>query len=132
MFDQCPPHIVNGDSCATSSFPDRSVTIYSWQVCGCFLSYSKIVIYLGISKFLYFNCLKLYCGYKYTRPCMINRIWGLKQLPYQIYHTYSHMWITPVSTLRILTCKLGWNCAKYGGLKKFTPENFRPKIFTPK
>ena len=22
--------------------------------------------------------LKLYCGYKYTRPCMINRIWGLK------------------------------------------------------
>ena len=24
--------------------------------------------------------LKLYCGYKYTRPCMINRIWYLKQL----------------------------------------------------
>ena len=24
--------------------------------------------------------LKLYRGYKYTRPCMINRIWGLKQL----------------------------------------------------
>ena len=23
--------------------------------------------------------LKLYCGYKYTRPCMINRIWGLKE-----------------------------------------------------
>ena len=22
--------------------------------------------------------LKLYCGYKYTRPCMINRIWSLK------------------------------------------------------
>ena len=27
----------------------------------------------------YFS-LKLYCGYKYTKPCMINRIWGLKQL----------------------------------------------------
>ena len=24
--------------------------------------------------------LKLYCGYKYTRPCMNNSIWGLKQL----------------------------------------------------
>ena len=24
--------------------------------------------------------LKIYCGYKYTRPCMINRIWGLEQL----------------------------------------------------
>ena len=28
--------------------------------------------------------LKLYCGYKYTRPCMINNIWGLKQLWLQI------------------------------------------------
>ena len=26
-----------------------------------------------------FSKLKLYYGYKYTRPCMINRIWGLKQ-----------------------------------------------------
>ena len=24
--------------------------------------------------------LKLYCGYKYTRHFMINRVWGLKQL----------------------------------------------------
>ena len=24
--------------------------------------------------------LKLYCGYKYSSPSMINRIWGLKQL----------------------------------------------------
>ena len=24
--------------------------------------------------------LKLYCGFKYTRPLMINRVWGLKQL----------------------------------------------------
>ena len=24
--------------------------------------------------------LKLYCRYLYTRPCMINHIWGLKQL----------------------------------------------------
>ena len=23
--------------------------------------------------------LKLYCRYEYTKPCMINRIWGLKQ-----------------------------------------------------
>ena len=26
----------------------------------------------------YLLILKLYCGYRYTRPCMINRIWGLK------------------------------------------------------
>ena len=93
--------------------------------------------------------------------------------PHQIYHTYSHMWITPVQPwnflmwshenfnmqirlklcqiwrvekfhtcfnpeiftcdhTRILTCKLGWNCAKFGGLKNFTPANFRPEIFTPK
>ena len=24
--------------------------------------------------------LKLYCKYEYTKPCMINRIWGLKRL----------------------------------------------------
>ena len=30
--------------------------------------------------YLYFKCaLKLYCGYKYTMLCMINRIWSLKQ-----------------------------------------------------
>ena len=28
--------------------------------------------------------LKLYCGYKYTQPSMINRIWGLKQLLLQV------------------------------------------------
>ena len=27
-----------------------------------------------------FIVLKLYCGYKYTKSYMINRIWGLKQL----------------------------------------------------
>ena len=32
----------------------------------------------------YVFMLKLYCGYKYTRPCMINRIWGLKQLWLQV------------------------------------------------
>ena len=34
-----------------------------------------LTLSVGIWDFL-----KLYCGYLYTRPCMINRIWGLKQL----------------------------------------------------
>ena len=28
----------------------------------------------------HYDDLKLYCRYLYTRPCMINHIWGLKQL----------------------------------------------------
>ena len=28
--------------------------------------------------------LKLYCRYEYTKPCMINRFWGLKQLRLQV------------------------------------------------
>ena len=39
----------------------------------------------------------LYCGYKYTRPCMINRIWGLKQLWLQVnghasFHLHGLCW----------------------------------------
>ena len=33
---------------------------------------------------------------------------------------------------RILTCKLDWNCAQFGGLKNFTPENVRPEMYIPK
>ena len=33
-----------------------------------------------ITEILMHVTLKLYCGYKYTKPCMINRIWDLKQL----------------------------------------------------
>ena len=36
--------------------------------------------------------LKLHCGYKYTRPCMISRIWGLKQLWLQVNgHAWFHL-----------------------------------------
>ena len=36
--------------------------------------------------------LKLYCGYKYTRPYMINRIWSLKQLWLQVNgHAWFHL-----------------------------------------
>ena len=36
--------------------------------------------------------LKLYCGYLYTRPCMINCIWGLKQLWLQVNgHAWFHL-----------------------------------------
>ena len=37
-------------------------------------------------------CLKLYCRYEYTKPCMINRIWGLKQLWLQVNgHAWFHL-----------------------------------------
>ena len=36
--------------------------------------------------------LKLYCSYLYTRPCMINHIWGLKQLWLQVNgHAWFHL-----------------------------------------
>ena len=36
--------------------------------------------------------LKLYCRYLYTRPCMINHIWGLKQLWLQVNgHAWFHL-----------------------------------------
>ena len=37
-------------------------------------------------------CLKLYCRYLYTRPCMINHIWCLKQLWLQVNgHAWFHL-----------------------------------------
>ena len=36
--------------------------------------------------------LKLYCRYLYTRPCMLNHIWGLKQLWLQVNgHAWFHL-----------------------------------------
>ena len=43
---------------------------------------------------LFKNCLrlKLYCRYFYTWPCMINHIWGLKQLWLQVNgHAWFHL-----------------------------------------
>ena len=38
------------------------------------------------------SSLKLYCRYLYTRPCMINHIWGLKQLWLQVNgHAWFHL-----------------------------------------
>ena len=38
------------------------------------------------------SILKLYCRYLYTRPCMINHIWGLKQLLLQVKgHAWFHL-----------------------------------------
>ena len=40
----------------------------------------------------WFALLKLYCGYLYTRPCMIICIWGLKQLWLQVNgHAWFHL-----------------------------------------
>ena len=57
---------------------------------------------------------------------------NLSHLFSHVNHTCFNPEIFTCDHARILTCKLGWNCAKYGGLKNFTPENFRPENFTSK
>ena len=54
---------------------------------------------LGALVFICTDCfvLKLYCGYKYRRPYMINRIWCLKQLWLHVkshawFHLHGHRW----------------------------------------
>ena len=43
-------------------------------------------------KFFIRDILKLYCRYLYTRPCMKNHIWGLKQLWLQVNgHAWFHL-----------------------------------------
>ena len=45
-----------------------------------------------IFDFYVMMSLKLYCRYLYTRPCMINHIWGLKQLWLQVNgHAWFHL-----------------------------------------
>ena len=45
--------------------------------------------YKKIIKWKIGMLVKLYYGYKYTEPCMINHIWGLKQLWLQV---NGHAW----------------------------------------
>ena len=64
--------------------------------------FPELVIYTDLLRFEHpsvllfaFICwysLKLYCRYLYTRPCMINHIWGLKQLWLQVNgHAWFHL-----------------------------------------
>ena len=59
----------------------------------CYL-YQRYVVCVNKSVFemLIIHILKLYCRYLYTRPCMINHIWGLKQLWLQMNgHAWFHL-----------------------------------------
>ena len=47
-------------------------------------AYSTNLYFRGRTLRLLSWNLKLYCRYLYTRPCMINHIWGLKQLWLQV------------------------------------------------
>ena len=54
-----------------------------------FRIFSIAVIYITR---VWFCLLKLYCRYEYTKPLMINRIWGLKQLWLQVNgHAWFHL-----------------------------------------
>ena len=61
---------------------------HSWHLC--FIDFSIQVCIRGWRWIL--PLLKLYCRYLYTRPCMINHIWGLKQLWLQVNgHAWFHL-----------------------------------------
>ena len=53
----------------------------------------KIFLFCSLQRRSISLCsLKLYCRYLYTRPCMINHIWGLKQLWLQVNgHAWFHL-----------------------------------------
>ena len=42
----------------------------------------------------------LHCGYKYTRPCMINRIWSL--------YNNGYRWMVMLDFIRIVPAELFW------------------------
>ena len=65
-------------------------------------------------------CLKLYCRYLYTRPCMINHIWGLKQLWLQV---NGHAWFH-LRQLRWPVLNGEW--AKNSKWKYMSPAGFEP------
>ena len=62
-----------------------------------------------IARIICHFSLKLYYGYKYRKPFMINRIWGLKQLWLQVIgHAWFHF------------KRLRWStCTERGGSEKF-------------
>ena len=66
--------------------------------------------------------LKLYCRYEYTNPCMINRIWGLKQLWLQV---NGNAWFH----LQLLRWTVGnWEGAKNSKWKYMYPAGLVPTL----
>ena len=60
-----------------------------WHRFGCSLFHKSEEIRKFVTQL---TSLKLYCKYLYTRPCMINHIWGLKQLWLQVNgHAWFHL-----------------------------------------
>ena len=64
--------------------------------------------------------LKLYCGYEYTMPCVINRIWGLKTT------MTTSQWQCLIS--------FAWDplsCSEQAGIEKFKKKYISPAGFEP-
>ena len=70
--------------------------------------------------------LKLYCGYLYTRPCMINCIWGLKQLWLQV---NGHAWFHLHEIHWAVRNRMGLKNSKwkYVSLAGFEPTHSAPR-----
>ena len=67
--------------------------------------------------------LKLYCGYLYTRPCMINCIWGLKQLWLQV---NGHAWFHLHEVHWAVRNRLGLKNSKWKYIAGFEPTHSAP------
>ena len=81
---------------------------------------SEIIWLLSINKRTRYLYLKLYCRYLYTRPCMINHIWSLKQLWLQVNgHAWFHL-------QRLRWPVRNGEGAKYSKWKYMSPGGFEP------
>ena len=70
--------------------------------------------------------LKLYCRYLYTRPCMINHIWGLKQLWLKVNgHAWFHL-------QRLRWPVRNWEGAKNSKWKYMSPAGFELHPASPR
>ena len=78
-------------------------------------------VWRSLSTDRYCVILKLYCGYLYTRPCMINRIWGIKQLWLQV---NGHAWFHLHGIH--LPVRNGAEGAKNSKWKYLSPAGFEP------
>ena len=74
------------DSCRI--YPKARFTVYTSKTS----SNVEHIVWKWKSDVCWNGNLKLYCRYLYTRPCMINHIWGLKQLWLQVNgHAWFHL-----------------------------------------
>ena len=114
-------------------FPDFWVWNIHRYFCFCFMS-NEFTYFFSLDSMSSLNVLqikfkiplKLYCGYLYTRPCMINCIWGLKQLWLQV---NGHAWFHLHEIHWAVRNRMGLKNSKwkYVSLAGFEPTHSAPR-----